>query len=86
MSVITISRQVGSLGTEMAQIVAQELHYEYMDKEKIGSALAAYGLPALEVERFDEKKPPFWDTWQIVNSQYVDQPVDPEILLRGAIK
>ena len=29
---------------------------------------------------------PFWDTWKIVNDQYVEQPVDPEKLMRGAIQ
>jgi len=28
---------------------------------------------------------PFWETWKIVNDQYVDQPVDPQKLMRGAI-
>lgn len=29
---------------------------------------------------------PFWDTWQIVKDQYVDQPVDEEKMMRGAIQ
>jgi carboxyl-terminal processing protease len=29
---------------------------------------------------------PFWETWQIVNEKYVDQPVDQETLMRGAIR
>ncbi len=61
MSVITISRQLGSLGTEIAHAVANELNYEYIDKDKIGEALRNYGLSAGEVETFDEKPPPFWD-------------------------
>jgi carboxyl-terminal processing protease len=28
---------------------------------------------------------PFWETWTIVHDQYVDQPVDDEALMRGAI-
>jgi len=61
MSVITISRQLGSLGTEISHAVANELNYEYIDKDKIGKALRNYGLSACEVETFDEKTPPFWD-------------------------
>jgi len=61
MSVITISRQLGSLGTEIAHAVANKLNYEYLDKDKIGKALGDYGLSAFEVETFDEKPPPFWD-------------------------
>lgn len=29
---------------------------------------------------------PFWETWQLVHTQYVDQPVDDLSLMRGAIK
>jgi len=71
MSVITISRQLGSLGTEIARGVAEKLDYEYVDKEKIGKTLTEYGLPEPDVERFDEKKPPFWDSWQIQRRKFL---------------
>ena len=29
---------------------------------------------------------PFWQAWDLVHEQYVDQPVDDEVLMRGAIK
>ncbi len=64
MSVITISRQMGSLGTEIAQKVAGQLQYEYLDRGGIEQGLTAYGLAAPEVEKFDEKNPPFWANWQ----------------------
>ncbi|MCK4489541.1 MAG: hypothetical protein KAU23_04735, partial [Anaerolineales bacterium] len=28
---------------------------------------------------------PFWETWEIVHDQFVDQPVDDTALMRGAI-
>lgn len=71
MAVITISRQVGSLGTEIAQAVARELHYEYIDKDKIGQALVGYGLPVTAVEKFDEKEPSFWDSWQVQKRRFL---------------
>jgi len=71
MAVITVSRQMGSLGTEMAQVLAKRLEYEYVDKEKIGEALKTLGIPEPEVERFDEKRPPFWDFWQIQRKKYL---------------
>ncbi|MBP1715267.1 MAG: Cytidylate kinase-like family, partial [Deltaproteobacteria bacterium] len=40
MSMITISRQLGSLGTEIAREVAEKLNYEYVDKEKMGKIVA----------------------------------------------
>ncbi len=71
MAVITVSRQVGSLGTEISRILAERLQYEYVDKEKIGKALATYGLPEPDLEKFDEKKPPFWDSWQIQRKKFL---------------
>lgn len=33
----------------------------------------------------DELFQPFWQTWDLVHENYVDQPVDDEVLMRGAI-
>jgi cytidylate kinase len=71
MAVITVSRQLGSLGTEIAQKVAEVLRYEFVDKEKIGMNLATYGLPEPELEKFDEKKPPLWDSLQIQRKKFL---------------
>lgn len=65
MSVITISKQLGSLGTEIARAVADRLGYDYVDKERIEKSLTDYGLPAPTIERLDEKAPPFWDFHQL---------------------
>jgi len=71
MSVLTISRQLGSLGTEIAQAVSEKLNYEYLDREKIGEALADLGLPSLEINRLDEKKPSFWGSWQTQREKFL---------------
>lgn len=70
MSIITISRQLGSLGTEIAQTVAHELSYQYVDKENIGKALADFGLPKIAIDKLDEKKPTFWDAWVIDRKRF----------------
>ncbi len=70
MAVITISRQMGSLGTEIAQEVAGKLQYEYLDREGIEQGLTAHGLAVPEVEKFDEKSPPFWVNWQIQGRKF----------------
>ncbi len=36
-------------------------------------------------EELDTLFQPFWETWNYVNDQYVDQPVDQTIMMRGAI-
>jgi len=71
MATITISRQLGSLGTEIAREVAEKLNYEYLDKEKIGEILTNFGFGLLEVEKFDEKKPPFWDSLSFQRANFL---------------
>jgi cytidylate kinase len=71
MSLITISRQLGSLGTEIAQAVGENLDYEYVDKAKIEKALSDYGFHASVIGKFDEKKPPFWDSFQIQKKKFL---------------
>ncbi len=62
MSVITISRQKGSLGDEIAKAVAEKLKYNCVDKMKISDALADQGLQAPDFEKFDGKKPTIWQS------------------------
>jgi cytidylate kinase len=71
MAIITVSREAGSLGTEIARTVAQKLDYEYLDREKMEKALMDRGIPMPEVERFDEKRPPFWLSWQIQSRRFL---------------
>ena len=70
MSVITVSRELGSQGIEIAQAVANRFNYQCVDKEKIGIALADCGLPQIEIEKLDEKKPSFWDSWTIDRNKF----------------
>jgi cytidylate kinase len=71
MAVITISRQLGSLGTEIAREVANRLNYTFVEKEQIGKMLAGYGFPEPEVERFDEKRTPIWDYLSIKRTKFL---------------
>jgi carboxyl-terminal processing protease len=43
------------------------------------------GTAGAQVDR-EELFKPFWETWDIIHDQYVDQPVDDEALMRGAIQ
>jgi cytidylate kinase len=71
MAIITISRQLASLGTEVAQGVAEKFHYEYVDKEKIAEALAQYGVLGPDVDMFDEKKPSLWYSFQLQRKKFL---------------
>ncbi len=46
------------------------------------SAAPTSAAPTELVELFK----PFWETWDIVHDQYIDQPLDDEALMRGAIR
>lgn len=42
--------------------------------------------PAASTKTTEELFAPFWEAWQIVHDEYVDQPVDDLALMRGAIR
>ncbi len=53
------------------------------------------GVPALDTggnaqngtpQNLEKLFAPFWQVWQLVHDQYVDQPVDDVALMRGAIR
>ena len=60
MTIITVSRHLGSFGDEIAMKVADKLNYDYIDKPEIAEALANYGLRVDDAEKFDEKGLSFW--------------------------
>ena len=59
MTVITISRKLGSDGKYIAQEVAQRLGYYFVDKEFIGAVLGEYGLA--DFDRKYDHLPTFWE-------------------------
>lgn len=61
MAVITISREYGSAGSEVAQKVAELLGYHLVDKAAIGRILAGYGL--IEFERTYEAESGIWSAF-----------------------
>lgn len=57
MAIITIARQIGSLGNEIAANVAQYLHYTLVDQAKLQEAAEAYGMLKSELEEVHERRP-----------------------------
>jgi cytidylate kinase len=57
MAIITIARQMGSLGTEIAADVAQHLNYTLVDQATLQTAAEAYGMLKSELEGVHEKRP-----------------------------
>lgn len=59
MSVITISREFGSVGDDFGESVAQALGYHCVCKEQIVALLDQYGM--VEFDREYESRPGFWE-------------------------
>src|SRR5919204_5080976 len=62
MPVVTLTRQIGSLGDEIGRTLADQLGYRYLDSHGVFEAMRAYGgdvePTAPEVQ---EKQPSFWE-------------------------
>jgi len=71
MPVITISRQLGSLGDEIAQLLSEDFKSGHLDKESLEGLFAEYGISKESVERYDEKKPGFWDLFKTDRARYL---------------
>jgi cytidylate kinase len=74
MSVITISREFGSEGDDIARRIAQTLGYHFVDKELIGTLLSQYGL--IEFDKEYETLPGFWEKFNAQRETGRDVMVD----------
>jgi cytidylate kinase len=61
MAVITVSRELGSNGQEIALEVAKTLGYPLVDKETIGTLLSQYGL--INFHKVYDSVPDFWESF-----------------------
>jgi cytidylate kinase len=57
MAIITIARQIGSLGNEIAADVAQRLNYTLLDQARLQEAAESYGMLKSELEEVHERRP-----------------------------
>ena len=95
MAIITIARQMGSLGSESAANVAQRLDYTLIDQAKLQRAAEDYGMLKSELEEVHERRPTlvtryltmrhraYLDMMQTIIYQYA-RADDVVILARGA--
>jgi cytidylate kinase len=74
MSVITISREFGSEGDDIAKRITQTLGYHFVDQEFIGTLLSQYGL--IEFDREYETLPGFWEKFNAQRETRRDVMVD----------
>ena len=70
MSVITISRELGSEGDTIAHKVAQTLNYHFVDQKFIGIILGQYGY--VEFDKEYATLPTFWERFDAQREQQRD--------------
>jgi cytidylate kinase len=60
MAIITISRELATLGDETAHELAKLLNYRFVDKQALEERIKSYGVEGRKFEKYDERKPSFW--------------------------
>ncbi len=71
MAILTLSRQSGSFGTQIAKALAEHLKYRFLDKESLERALAGYGVSPASLQKYDEKRPSFWELFSSERNRYL---------------
>jgi cytidylate kinase len=71
MAIITLSRELGSLGTEIADTLSSRLGYAKLDKESLEVLLKKLGMTELQFNKDDEKRPGFWEQFTGEKSRYL---------------
>jgi cytidylate kinase len=72
MAIITISRELGSLGTKIADMLSSSLGYSKLDKDSLEVLLKELGMTEKQFERDDEKQPGFWEQFTLQKFRYLD--------------
>ncbi len=71
MAILTLSRSLGSLGTQMADSLQLRLDLPRLDKSSLESVFSDYGEELENLERYDEKRPSFWDNFSSHKDRYL---------------
>ena len=71
MCVITISREMGSAGTDIAQLLVREMDCTFLDRKTVEDVLEDHGIDKDRVKRYDERKPGFWDRIALSSDKYL---------------
>jgi cytidylate kinase len=61
MSLVVISREMGSGGTQVGKAVAERLGYRFVDREVILEAARRYEVREEKLARLEESKPTIWE-------------------------
>lgn len=70
--IVTISRQPGSLGEEIAIKLAKERGFGYLDRDVLKKRLLDQRLPEFLIDKFDEKNPGYWSSFSDKKERYLN--------------
>jgi carboxyl-terminal processing protease len=73
-----------SVGAIVGNLIIPQPDLGWLENTKNTQPSSTDGDPTAEITTEDLFSP-FWETWDIVHDQYIDQPVDDQELMRGAI-
>lgn len=71
MSLIVISREMGSGGTQLARAVAQRLGYRFGDRELMLEAVKRYRVREERLSHLEEGRPSFWERFDVDRNRYL---------------
>ena len=72
MAVLTVSRQIASLGDEICAALAQKIGYKFIARKDIEKRIIQMGFPEEKFKKFDEKKPGFFASLSSSRDEYLD--------------
>lgn len=72
MAILTLTRQSGSLGDEIGMLIARRLGYTFYDRKQIERRILEKGLSQKDLERYDERKPRFFDRFSKTQEKYLN--------------
>ncbi|MCK5196763.1 MAG: cytidylate kinase family protein [Spirochaetales bacterium] len=70
--IVTISRQPGSLGEEIAIKLAEEKGFGYLDRDVLKKRLLDQKLPEFLIDKYDEKNPGYWSSFSEKKERYLN--------------
>lgn len=72
MAVLTVSRQIASLGDELCMSIAEHLGYKFVSRKDIEKKIIDLGFPKSKLKKFDEIKPGFLSSLTSDRDEYLD--------------
>jgi cytidylate kinase len=70
MSIVAISETVGSLGIEIGRKLAEDLGWEFADREILAKASQQYGEDVMDLRHSVEEKPTLWERFSDSQHRY----------------